>query len=152
MATVRVQTQAGRQTWLIDVAFVVAIAVVVYSVIALASNASTDSFPSQSNVTRSPSSLPLYAGLSIARMLAAYVLAIIFSLVYGYIAAHNERAGSFMVPILDILQSIPILSFMPMVVLAMIAIFQQSRIGIELAAVSLIFTSQAWNLTFSFYH
>ncbi len=57
-----------------------------------------------------------------------------------------------MVPVLDILQSIPILSFLPRVVLTLVALFPHSNIGVELAAVILIFTSQAWNMTFSFYH
>jgi NitT/TauT family transport system permease protein len=103
-------------------------------------------------ITLSPALLPVYAGYSLLRMLLAYLLSLLFTLLYGHIAAINRRAERVMIPILDILQSIPILSFLPAVVLALVAAFPRSNIGLELAAVLLIFTSQAWNMTFSFYH
>ena len=96
--------------------------------------------------------LPLYALYSLLRMTAAYVLSLAFSLAYGYIAATNRRAERVLVPILDILQSIPILSFLPPVVLALAGLFPRSGLGVEIAAVILVFTSQAWNMTFSFYN
>ncbi len=104
------------------------------------------------HISLQPIYLPLYAGLSLLRMMLAYLLSLAFTLIYGHIAATNRTARRFMVPILDILQSIPILSFLPGVVLALVAIFPHSNIGIEMAAVILIFTSQAWNMTFSYYH
>lgn len=85
-------------------------------------------------------------------MLAAYVLALAFGLSYGYAAAYNRRAERILLPILDILQSIPILSFLPSFVLALVALFPHGRTGVEIASILLIFTSQAWNLAFSFYH
>jgi NitT/TauT family transport system permease protein len=100
----------------------------------------------------SPTSLPLYAGYSLLRMVMAYVLSVVFTLIYGHIAATNRRAEIVMIPLLDILQSIPILSFLPAVMLALVAAFPHSNIGLELASVILIFTSQVWNMTFSFYH
>lgn len=100
----------------------------------------------------SPTVLPLYAGYSLLRMILGYLLSLIFTLVYGHIAATHRRAETVMVPILDILQSIPILSFLPLVILALVAAFPHSNIGLELASVIFIFTSQAWNMTFSFYH
>ncbi|GCE22468.1 ABC transporter permease [Dictyobacter kobayashii] len=100
----------------------------------------------------SPTALPIYAGYSFLRMFLAYILSIIFTLIYGHIAATNKRANGVMVPLLDILQSIPILSFLPGVVLALVGLFPHSNIGLELASVILIFTSQAWNMTFSYYH
>ena len=100
----------------------------------------------------SPSVLPAYAGYSLLRMMLAYVLSLAFTLIYGRIAATNRRAEVVMVPLLDILQSIPILSFLPAVTLALVAAFPHSNIGLELASAILIFTSQAWNMTFSFYH
>lgn len=104
------------------------------------------------NITLSPVMLPVYAGYSLLRMLLAYLLSLIFTLAYGHIAATNRRAERVMIPILDILQSIPILSFLPAVVLALVAVFPHSNVGLELAAILLIFTSQVWNMTFSFYH
>lgn len=94
--------------------------------------------------------LPWYAMLSIARMSAAYLLSLLFSLAYGYYAAHNRSAEKVMMPLLDVLQSVPILSFLPVVLLSL-SVILPSGIAAELAAIVLIFTSQAWNLTFSFY-
>jgi NitT/TauT family transport system permease protein len=103
-------------------------------------------------INLSPAVLPLYAGYSLLRMLLGYLLSLVFTLVYGQIAATHRRAETIMVPVLDILQSIPILSFLPAVILALVAAFPHSNIGLELSSVILIFTSQAWNMTFSFYH
>lgn len=102
-------------------------------------------------ISLDPAALPYYGLRSLLRMAAAYALSLAFSLVYGYAAARSRRAETVLLPILDVLQSIPILSFLPVVVLALVAIAPGS-LGPELAAVILIFTSQAWNLTFSFYH
>lgn len=104
------------------------------------------------HIDLNPVMLPIYAGYSLLRMILAYLLSLIFTLVYGHIAATNRRAGTVMVPLLDILQSIPILSFLPAIVLALVAAFPHANIGLELASVLLIFTSQAWNMTFSYYH
>jgi NitT/TauT family transport system permease protein len=71
--------------------------------------------------------------------------------VYGYIAAYNPRAERYMVPLLDVLQSIPVLSFLPGVMLAMVALFPSRQLGVELGAILLIFTGQVWNMAFSFY-
>ncbi|GER83865.1 ABC transporter permease [Thermogemmatispora aurantia] len=103
-------------------------------------------------ISLSPLALPLYAGYSLLRMLLAYGLALLFTLLYGHVAATNRQAERVLIPLLDLLQSIPILSFLPAVVLALVAAFPQSNIGLELASILLIFTSQAWNMTFSFYH
>ncbi|MBN8618840.1 MAG: ABC transporter permease subunit [Anaerolineae bacterium] len=94
--------------------------------------------------------LPYYALLSMGRMLAAYVLSMTFSIGYGYLAARRPGAERWMMPILDILQSVPILSFLPVVLLGLTAILPEG-VAVEVSAVVLIFTSQAWNLTFSFY-
>ncbi|HNW35361.1 MAG TPA: ABC transporter permease subunit, partial [Candidatus Ozemobacteraceae bacterium] len=96
------------------------------------------------------SALPWYALFSVCRMTAAYILALAFSLCYGYWAARSLGARLFLMPLLDVLQSVPILSFLPVVLLSLSSILPE-RIAIELAAITLIFTSQAWNLTFSFY-
>ncbi|MGA8050097.1 MAG: ABC transporter permease subunit, partial [Burkholderiales bacterium] len=96
------------------------------------------------------SALPWYAALSVARMAAAYALSLAFSLAYGYYAAHNRTAEKVMMPLLDVLQSVPILSFLPVVLLSLSVILPVG-VATELAAIVLIFTSQAWNITFSFY-
>jgi NitT/TauT family transport system permease protein len=102
-------------------------------------------------ISRSPSHLPLYAAYSLLRITIAYLLSLGFTLVYGYIAAYNPRAERVMIPLLDILQSIPVLSFLPGVMLAMVAIFPHHQIGVEMGAILLIFTGQVWNMAFSFY-
>ena len=79
----------------------------------------------------SPTALPAYAGYSLLRMILGYLLSLIFTLVYGHFAATRRRAAIVMVPILDILQSIPILSFLPAVVLALVAAFPHSNVGLE---------------------
>src|SRR5216683_3011653 len=103
-------------------------------------------------ISLSPAVLPAYAGYSLLRMLLAYLLSLVFTLIYGHVAANNRRAERVMILLLDILQSVPILSFLPAVTLTLVALFPHSNIGLELASVILIFTSQAWNMTFSFYH
>jgi NitT/TauT family transport system permease protein len=108
-------------------------------------------FRPQVEISRSLSALPIYAGYSLLRIAFAYVLSLIFALVYGYIAAYNARAERFMIPLLDVLQSIPVLSFLPGVMLAMAALFPGRQLGVELGAVLLIFTGQVWNMAFSFY-
>jgi NitT/TauT family transport system permease protein len=102
-------------------------------------------------ISRSLTALPAYAGYSLLRITIAYVLSLAFTLVYGYIAAYNPRAEKFMIPLLDVLQSIPVLSFLPGVMLAMVALFPGRQLGVELGAILLIFTSQVWNMAFSFY-
>ncbi|MGC2110189.1 MAG: ABC transporter permease subunit [Candidatus Korobacteraceae bacterium] len=102
-------------------------------------------------ISRDPSHLPLYAAYSLLRITIAYVLSLAFTLVYGYVAAYNARAERIMIPLLDILQSIPVLSFLPGVMLAMVALFPHHQVGVEMGAILLIFTGQVWNMAFSFY-
>src|SRR5207302_1549238 len=94
--------------------------------------------------------LPLYALYSLVRISVAYALSLIFALSYAYVAASSRRAEIIMVPLLDILQSIPVLSFLPGVMLAMVAIFPHSQLGVELGSILLIFTGQVWNIAFCF--
>jgi NitT/TauT family transport system permease protein len=143
--------QTPRRFGGVDVLVVLVLLAIVTLLIKAASRWTTPLNPSIV-IQLSPLMLPVYAGYSLLRMVLAYILSLIFTLLYGHIAATNRRAESVMVPILDILQSIPILSFLPAVVLALVAAFPHSNIGLELASVILIFTSQAWNMTFSFYH
>src|ERR1700729_2731671 len=108
-------------------------------------------FTPEVEISRSLLALPAYAGYSLLRITIAYVLSLLFALAYGYIAARNARAERFMVPLLDVLQSIPVLSFLPPVMLAMVALFPTRQLGVEMGAILLIFTGQVWNMAFSFY-
>jgi len=102
-------------------------------------------------ISRSAKMLPLYAFYSIVRITVAYLLSLTFAVGYGYMAAYTPRAEPFMIAALDILQSIPVLSFLPAVMLAMISLIPGRQLGIELGAILLIFTGQVWNMAFSFY-
>ena len=108
-------------------------------------------FTPEVEISRSPWALPAYAGYSLLRITIAYILSLAFTLVYGYVAAYNPRAEKFMIPLLDVLQSIPVLSFLPGVMLAMVALFPGRQLGVEAGAILLIFTGQVWNMAFSFY-
>jgi NitT/TauT family transport system permease protein len=88
---------------------------------------------------------------SVLRISIAYFLSLAFTIVYGYIAAYHVRAERVMIPLLDVLQSIPVLSFLPGVMLAMVALFPRRQLGLELGSILLIFTGQVWNMAFSFY-
>src|ERR1700716_1338766 len=108
-------------------------------------------FTPVAHISSSPRALPLYAAYSLVRIAIAYVLSLLFALAYGFAAAKSERAGRVLLPLLDILQSIPVLSFLPGVMLCMVALFPRRQLGLELGSVLLIFTGQAWNIAFSFY-
>ena len=99
----------------------------------------------------SPSALPKYALFSVARIVAAYLISLIVTLVYAYFAAHNAKAERILIPLLDTLQSIPVLSFLPPVMVAVVALFPTRQLGVELGCILLIFTGQVWNMTFSVY-
>ncbi|HEX2980980.1 MAG TPA: ABC transporter permease subunit [Anaerolineaceae bacterium] len=102
------------------------------------------------NISLSPAALPWYTALSVGRMAAAYALSMIFTLLYGRLAAYNRRAEHILMPLLDVLQSVPILSFLPVVLLGLSAVLPEG-FAAELASIVLIFTSQVWNLTFAWY-
>jgi NitT/TauT family transport system permease protein len=103
------------------------------------------------HISHSISALPVYAFYSIIRIGIAYLLSLIFAISYGYTAAYNPRVEAWMIAVLDILQSIPVLSFLPPVILAMVALVPGRQMGIEMGIILLIFTGQVWNLAFSFY-
>jgi NitT/TauT family transport system permease protein len=134
-----------------DLALVAAVPAAVFAVVRLAQQWTGTLRPTV-EIDLALRALPGYAALSLSRGLAAYVLSLAFTLVYGYWAAKDRVAERVLIPALDILQSIPVLSFMPGLVLGLVAIFPRSNAGLELASVLMIFTGQAWNMTFSFYH
>jgi NitT/TauT family transport system permease protein len=104
-----------------------------------------------SPLSLNPSHLPEYAARTTFRMFAALVLSLAFTLTYATWAAKSERAGRLLVPILDILQSVPILGFISVTVVFFMSLAPGRVLGAEFAAIFAIFTSQAWNMAFSFY-
>jgi NitT/TauT family transport system permease protein len=102
-------------------------------------------------VTLDPGNLPLYALRTTMRMLLAIICSIIFTFIYAALAAKSRRAEMVLIPLLDILQSVPILGFLTFTVVFFMNLFPGNVLGAELACVFAIFTSQAWNMTFSMY-
>jgi NitT/TauT family transport system permease protein len=98
-----------------------------------------------------PGNLPEYAARTTLRMLIAMVLSLLFTFTYATLAAKNKRAERLLVPLLDILQSVPILGFISVTVVFFMALAPGRVLGAEFAAIFAIFTSQAWNMAFSFY-
>src|SRR5512140_926102 len=135
---------------LIDIVLLVGVGALIAGTIALAQRWEAPLRPVVV-IDLSPWALPGYTLLSLTRGGIAYVLSLIFTLVYGTVAAYNHRAERVMIPLLDILQGIPVLGFLPGLVLGMVALFPHSNIGLELACIVMIFTGQAWNMTFSFF-
>jgi NitT/TauT family transport system permease protein len=137
-----------RPTWWGDAVVLMALAVILYIGARLAFGA--PAVIKGRGISLSPAVLPYYAALSLGRMTAAYALSLVFTLVYGYEAAFDHRAQRVLLPLLDVLQSVPILSFLPVVLLSLTAVLPQA-LATELAAIVLIFTSQVWNMTFAWY-
>lgn len=102
-------------------------------------------------ITLDPWHLPYYALRSVLRMLIAMVFSLLFTLVVGTLAAKNKHAERIIVPIIDVLQSVPVLAFLSITIVGFIALFPGSMMGPELAAIFAIFVAQAWNITLSFY-
>ncbi|WP_435796407.1 ABC transporter permease [Kitasatospora aureofaciens] len=140
-------------TWVVDV--VVAAAVLVLLYIALRVGQGTTvrfSTARDAAVDTDPARLPYDAARSLLRMFAALVVSVGFTFGYAYAAARSRRLERVLIPALDILQSVPVLAFLTVAVTGFLALFPGSMLGLECAAVFAIFTSQAWNMTFGFYH
>lgn len=131
-----------------DALGIAAIAVILYIGVRLAFN--TPPAIAGPAISLERGALPWYALLSVGRMTVAYLLSLLFSLIYGRVAAYNARAEMVLMPLLDILQSVPILSFLPVVLLSLSAVLPLN-VAAELASIVLIFTSQVWNITFAWY-
>src|SRR5436189_235389 len=99
-----------------------------------------------------PAALPRYTLYSLSRGVTALVISYLFALAYGWTAAKSRAAERLLLPLLDILQSIPVLGFLPGLVLGLMSLFPARNMGLELAAILMIFTAQAWNLALSFYN
>jgi NitT/TauT family transport system permease protein len=107
--------------------------------------------PEATTIVLDPRALPEYALRTTMRMFAALFASLVFTFVYAPVAAKSRRAGLIMIPVLDVLQSVPILGFLSFTVAFFLNLFPGRLLGLELAAIFAIFTSQAWNMAFSFY-
>ncbi len=151
MSFVRTYVRLRRGTSWVDLFVFAGIAALLFGLLDVGKEWSGELRP-RVDIDLSPSALPLYTFFSLVRGFVAYGISLTFTLVYGYIAAYNKKAEKIMLPLLDILQSIPVLGFLPGLVLALVATFPHSNLGLELACVLMIFTGQVWNMTFSFYN
>jgi NitT/TauT family transport system permease protein len=142
----------ARWTWafLIDIAVFFAVFGVIFGIYSIG-RSWLGPVRAEAEISQDPRSLWLYALYSLVRILVAYVISLVFALAYGYAAAKSKRAEIVLIPLLDILQSIPVLSFLPGVMLAMVTLFPSRQLGVELGSIILIFTGQVWNIAFSFY-
>jgi len=136
----------------VDLVVGIFVLVVLYVVVTVGRDATMSFTPTGvATVDTSPARLPYDAARSLLRMFVALGASYLFTFVYAWIAAHSRRAERLMIPALDVLQSVPVLGFLAITVTGFIALFPGSYLGLELAAIFAIFTSQVWNLTFSFY-
>jgi NitT/TauT family transport system permease protein len=141
--------ERSNWTWQ-DGLLILAIISLILAIVRTASHFS-ETFHTNLTISTDISALPGYTAQTLVRMGLAYFLSLVFTLIYAYAAYRSRLAALILIPLLDILQSIPVLSFLPGVVLALIALFPGERIGVELASILLIFTGMTWNMTFSFY-
>ncbi|MEI9998057.1 MAG: ABC transporter permease subunit [Verrucomicrobiota bacterium] len=109
-------------------------------------------FRSKVEINLSPLMLPYYTMLSFLRGVVAYGLSFVFTLWYARWAAYDRQAERFLIPLLDILQSIPLAAFLTPIEIFLVALFPHSNVGLELTCIIVIFTGQVWNMTFSFYY
>ena len=121
---------------------------ILYAIILFGKEWQTAISPSP-EIDLNPTSLPKYAAFSVMRGFAAYFVSLGFALVFGSWAAKSARAEKIILPLLDIGQSVPVLGFLPGLILTLVAIFPNTNVGVEIAAILMIFTSQAWNIAFS---
>jgi len=137
----------------VDAVVLVGVAVLLFGLLRLAPSLNAPFLPSQapSTVSTDPSELPYYAVRSLLRMFIALVLSVLFTFVYSTAAARLPRASKVLIPLLDILQSVPVLGFLTVTVTAFINFFPGSSLGLECASIFAIFTAMAWNMTFAFY-
>lgn len=139
-----------QKYWWVDMALLLGLIGLIFGMLKVAGEW-TGVHRASVEIDLSPWALPKYTFFSLCRGLLAYMLSLLFTFGYGYWAAKDHRAEKVLIPLLDILQSIPVLGFLPGLVLALVALFPNSNVGLELAAVIMIFTGQVWNMTFSFY-
>ncbi|MET8873781.1 ABC transporter permease subunit [Nocardia sp. NPDC004604] len=137
-----------------DVLVFVGAAVLIWAVVRISTTIAVpfDETTAPATVSTDAHELPYYAARSLLRMFAALALSIVFTFGYATAAARLRRTRAVLLPALDILQSVPILGFLSITVSGFIALFPGSELGLEAAAIFAIFTSQAWNMTFAFYH
>ena len=150
----------SREVWrrrpgpsLVDLLVFAALLTLLFGLLRLAPALNAPFLPktAPSTVSTDPANLPYYAVRSLFRMFIGLILSVLFTFVYATAAARLPRAEKVLIPVLDILQSVPVLGFLTVTVTAFISLFPGSELGLEFASVFAIFTAMAWNMTFAFY-
>lgn len=150
--TISSAKQGKRFSWA-DLVVLVSIFGLLYIFISLGQEMKAPFSPqTNTEINLSPVYLPYYAGRSLLRMFLAFGASLLFTLIYGKIAIMNKWTEKIMIPIIDILQSVPVLGFLSATVVGFMALFPNSLLGVECASIFAIFTGQAWNMTLSFYY
>ncbi|MYT32339.1 ABC transporter permease [Streptomyces sp. MspMP-M5] len=148
----RVAGRMSRMSW-VDVVVAAAVLVLLYATLRVGQGTTVRFATGQNvHVDTDPGRLPYDAARSLLRMFVALAASTVFTFVYAYAAARSRRLERILIPALDILQSVPVLGFLTVAVTGFIALFPGSMLGLECASIFAIFTSQAWNMTFGFYH
>jgi NitT/TauT family transport system permease protein len=144
----------GRRLSWVDLVVAAGIIATLYGVVKLGRGMTVNltAGHTATHISTDIANVPYYAARSLLRMFIALAISTLFTFVYGTAAARLRRAEKVLVPILDVLQSIPILVFLPIALTLFVKLFPSSELGLEFASIFVIFTSQAWNMTFSFYH
>lgn len=146
----RAQIKLSRKVSLVDIFIFVFLVLGVYALMGVAAQWGGP-FRPKTEIRLDFVSLAQYGLLSLVRVVVAYLFSFVFTITYGYLAAKSKTAEPILVSVLDILQCVPVLGFMPGLVITLVYLFPRSNFGLELAAVLMIFTGQAWNMVFSFY-
>src|SRR6266852_5079363 len=141
----------AAQPGLADIAILCLLGGVIATVVAFAREFQAP-FAQAVQIDLRPAALPRYTLYSLSRGVTALVVSYHFALAFGWTAAKSRAAERLLLPLLDILQSIPVLGFLPGLVLGLMSLFPTRNVGLELAAILMIFTAQAWNLALSFYN
>lgn len=143
----------ARRFGIIDLLVVVFVFTLLYSMLHLGAGMAVPFSPEDRlEISTDSTDLLYYAGRSLLRMFIAYGASLVFTLLYGSLAAKNRTAEKVLIPLLDILQSVPVLGFLSVTIAMFMGIFPNSLLGVEFASIFAIFTGQCWNMTFSFYH
>ncbi|MFD8750234.1 ABC transporter permease [Kitasatospora sp. NPDC059577] len=152
LPTPRTTGRLGRGVW-VDLVVAAAVLVLLYTGLRLGGDTTVRFATARDAVVDTdPARLPYDAARTLLRMFAALAVSVVFTFGYAYAAARSRRLERVLIPALDILQSVPVLAFLTVAVTGFLALFPGSMVGLECAAVFAIFTSQAWNMTFAFYH
>lgn len=136
---------------LYDIPVTIALFALIGALVSAGRGMTQDLIPEKLVIHLDYSYLPYYALMSIVRMFIAFAWTLLFTFAYGSLAAHSPRAEKVLMPLLDVLQSVPVLGFLSVTLTSFMALFPGSTLGLEFASIFAIFTSQAWNMAYSFF-